>query len=471
MTADVKTHLYEWSTTESSNLPVGSTVISTNLDDNLRMIQKVVRDLSAPTTLAASAGSTDLGSKDETFITLTGTAVTITGFGTVAAGIYKWVVFNAAHILTHNATSLILPAGANITAASGDVGMFVSLGSGNWRCAHYTKASGLSISTVTAFQDGTAAAPSISFADDSNTGIYRAGADDMRLVTGGTARITVASAAVTIPTISSTAITGTTVTATNLNGTTSSLGAASANTYNGILTVTAGASNFLTVEGSGTGATKVWLDKGQSYPTASVIIGSDVYSVIDAGSTNDTYGSYLKLRHPQSLVDSIAIAESSGGDQVTINHNSVINGTVSAQAPGQLLSLYCTSGASATFDVMRIYTSTQSNLLWRVAGDGATYADGAYTASGADYAEAFLYVGEQPQPGDTVALDGDKVRKAVQGDEVIGVVSEKACVVGDSALLKIGGIAIGLVGKLRVNEGCPVGPMWRLLSGNTYLVR
>ena len=51
MAADVKTHLYEWSTTESSNLPVGSTVVSTNLDDNLRMIQKVVRDLSAPTTL------------------------------------------------------------------------------------------------------------------------------------------------------------------------------------------------------------------------------------------------------------------------------------------------------------------------------------------------------------------------------------------------------------------------------------
>ena len=53
MAADVKTLLYEWSTTESSNLPVGSTVVSTNLDDNLRMIQKVVRDLSAPTTLDA----------------------------------------------------------------------------------------------------------------------------------------------------------------------------------------------------------------------------------------------------------------------------------------------------------------------------------------------------------------------------------------------------------------------------------
>lgn len=136
-----------------------------------------------------------------------------------------------------------------------------------------------------------------------------------------------------------------------------------------------------------------------------------------------------------------------------------------------MFTIYCETAASAAFDVMRIYTSTQSNLLWRVAGDGATYADGAYTATGADYAEAFLFVGEQPQPGDTVALEGDHVRKAVDGDDVIGVVSEKACAVGDSALLKVGGIAIGLVGKLRVNEGCPVGPSWRLLSGNTYLVR
>ena len=155
MAADVKTHLYEWSTTEGSNLPVGSTVVSTNLDDNLRMIQKVVRDLSAPTTLAA-AGTTDLGSKDETFITLTGTAATISSLGTVSAGIYKWVVFNAAHVLAHSATDLILPSGANITAASGDVACFVSLGTGKWRCVSYTRASGTSL--IAAQLSGLAAA-------------------------------------------------------------------------------------------------------------------------------------------------------------------------------------------------------------------------------------------------------------------------------------------------------------------------
>lgn len=149
MAADVATALKTWSTTNSSNSPAGTTVISTNLDDNLREIQAVVRDLASPNTIAAAA-SMDLGAVDETFLTTTGTAETITAFGTVSAGIYKWVIFNAAHVLTHNATTLILPGAANITAADKDVGLFVSLGSGNWRCLSYTRASGAPVATTLA---------------------------------------------------------------------------------------------------------------------------------------------------------------------------------------------------------------------------------------------------------------------------------------------------------------------------------
>jgi hypothetical protein len=196
--ADVKTHLHEWSTSEGSNLPIGSTVVGTNLDDNLRMIQKVVRDLAAPTTLAASAGTTDLGSKDETFITTTGTAVTITGFGTVSAGIYKWVIFNAAHVLTHNGTSLILPTGANITAASGDVACFVSIGSGNWRCLGYMKADGNALANTTQLSDGSVSAPALSFVSDTNTGLYRIGADNLGVTTGGVKVADVGAAAVAV---------------------------------------------------------------------------------------------------------------------------------------------------------------------------------------------------------------------------------------------------------------------------------
>ena len=213
MAADVKTHLYEWSTTEGSNLPVGSTVVSTNLDDNLRMIQKVVRDLSAPTTLAA-AGTTDLGSKDETFITLTGTAATITALGTVSAGIYKWVIFNAAHVLTHNATSLILPSAANITAASGDVACFVSLGSGNWRCVSYPRASGNNVLNASTFSDGTVSAPAITFASDLNTGFYRSTTDTVNVAAGGASVASFAAAVGITPTTTFTVSGGTSITLT-----------------------------------------------------------------------------------------------------------------------------------------------------------------------------------------------------------------------------------------------------------------
>ena len=45
--------------------------------------------------------------------------------------------------------------------------------------------------TVNAAADGTAAAPGISFASDTNTGIYRPGADQLAISTGGVGRITI----------------------------------------------------------------------------------------------------------------------------------------------------------------------------------------------------------------------------------------------------------------------------------------
>jgi hypothetical protein len=74
-------------------------------------------------------------------VNVTGTTA-ITSFGTVANS-RKLVRFTATLTLTHNATSLILPGGANITTAAGDVAEFVSDGSGNWRCVGYQKADGL----------------------------------------------------------------------------------------------------------------------------------------------------------------------------------------------------------------------------------------------------------------------------------------------------------------------------------------
>lgn len=94
----------------------------------------------------ASATTCDIGAATGNFVHITGTT-TITGLGTVQAGTHRMVRFAGALILTHNATSLILPGGANITTAAGDTAIFVSEGSGNWRCILYQKASGVPIAS------------------------------------------------------------------------------------------------------------------------------------------------------------------------------------------------------------------------------------------------------------------------------------------------------------------------------------
>lgn len=138
--------LKNWSTTASSNTstpPNGAPESSTTLADTndiMRHIMADVRTLAASDTIA-SATTTDIGTKDNTFLTVSGTT-TITGLGTVSAGIWKVLIFDDALTFTHNATSLILPTGANITTAAGDVAVMLSLGSGNWRCLVFQRKSG-----------------------------------------------------------------------------------------------------------------------------------------------------------------------------------------------------------------------------------------------------------------------------------------------------------------------------------------
>lgn len=93
----------------------------------------------------ASAATTNIGAAAGNRVRITGTT-TITSLGTIAAGACRTVTFAGALTLTHNATSLILPGGTNITTAAGDVAEFESLGAGNWRCTGYQKASGQAVS-------------------------------------------------------------------------------------------------------------------------------------------------------------------------------------------------------------------------------------------------------------------------------------------------------------------------------------
>lgn len=95
----------------------------------------------APAQVLASAAIVDIGAATSSVISIGGTT-TITGFGTIVAGARRTIRFTDAMLLTHNATSLILPTGASITAAANDTAEFLSLGGGNWFCLRYTTASG-----------------------------------------------------------------------------------------------------------------------------------------------------------------------------------------------------------------------------------------------------------------------------------------------------------------------------------------
>lgn len=99
----------------------------------------------------ASAATVDLGAATGMWAHITGTT-TITSLGTASSGVMRWAVFDGALTLTHNATSLILPTGANITTAVGDAALFVSEGSGNWRCLGYWRKSGQPLTTGASLQ-------------------------------------------------------------------------------------------------------------------------------------------------------------------------------------------------------------------------------------------------------------------------------------------------------------------------------
>lgn len=90
-----------------------------------------------------SATALGLGT-DGNYFDVTGTT-TITSIDTLGAGSIVRLHFDAAVVLTHHATNLILSGGANITTAAGDEFTFVEYATGNWRMIAYTLTSGEAI--------------------------------------------------------------------------------------------------------------------------------------------------------------------------------------------------------------------------------------------------------------------------------------------------------------------------------------
>lgn len=123
--------------------------------------QYVDRGQSITENTIASSGTTDVLGGTSVFSSVTGTT-TITSLGT-GANRYKIVRFTGALTLTHNATSLIIPGGANITTAAGDIMLIRSDASSNVRVVSYFPAAGIiPYATQTNMETGTSTATVVS---------------------------------------------------------------------------------------------------------------------------------------------------------------------------------------------------------------------------------------------------------------------------------------------------------------------
>lgn len=137
---------------------------SSGINNAIRGLAAIVkRAIGSQGSAIASAATTAIGAAGTALYTTITGMTPITSFGSVGAGTLRIVEFTGVLALTHNATSLKLPGSANITTATGDVGFFLSLGSGNWKCLHYSKADGSAVAnfsgTLTSTDPGAADAP------------------------------------------------------------------------------------------------------------------------------------------------------------------------------------------------------------------------------------------------------------------------------------------------------------------------
>jgi hypothetical protein len=154
-----KNSVADWDTTAANNTDVGGLDINENcpagnINNAIRELMAQVKSgvpvLSTVNTYTktqewakgadvVSASTLTLGD-DGNYFDITGTA-TITAIAAKGVGTVVKLHFDAALTLTHHATDLILPGGANIVTAAGDEAEFVEYATGDWRCTNYSRAS------------------------------------------------------------------------------------------------------------------------------------------------------------------------------------------------------------------------------------------------------------------------------------------------------------------------------------------
>lgn len=131
----------------------------------------------------------------------------------------------------------------------------------------------------------------------------------------------------------------------------------------------------------------------------------------------------------------------SGGRGTTASAtNSTAKGqyTIASAANQTALGKYNIKDTTSLIIVGKGTADTARSNAFTLSSAGAGWFAGAVTSTGADYAEYFEWADGNPNAEDrigmAVTLDGDKIRFANAGDDVLGIVSGSAMVVGDNYL-------------------------------------
>jgi hypothetical protein len=137
---------WQWSATAASNIAItsiditGATGKVKDGDNALRAIMAGWATVNAKGSDVVSAATLTLGSQRYYHITGSTGPITDIDFTDAVDGRWAWLIFDSTPTLTHNATTLKLPGGANIVAAAGDRALFVQDATDNVICLDYIPA-------------------------------------------------------------------------------------------------------------------------------------------------------------------------------------------------------------------------------------------------------------------------------------------------------------------------------------------
>jgi hypothetical protein len=97
------------------------------------------------------------------------------------------------------------------------------------------------------------------------------------------------------------------------------------------------------------------------------------------------------------------------------------------------------SSRPSSADFVQIRSYSLLDVVFEVRGNGNVFYAGSVTAPGSDYAEYFEWADGNPDAEDrvgcTVSLNGNKIKLAETGENIVGVVSAVPAVLGDGAEL------------------------------------